>query len=224
MNSVRAVVFDLFGTVVTWRGGRAYRQAIAERLGMTHDEFLEEWVKTHDERNSGALATIDALRRVCVARQRSADDGRLAAAAAVLVDFFRQTLVPRPGAREAIAELRRLDLKIGLLTACPEEVPAVYAETPVASLFDAAVFSCVERTLKPDVRLYATVAERLGVPPSTCLYVGNGDGEELAGALRAGMSAVLFTAPGETPGSEARGWSGERIADLREVPALVRRD
>lgn len=70
----------------------------------------------------------------------------------------------------------------------------------------------MERALKPDPRLYAAVSQRLGVTSSECLYVGNGDGDELAGALAAGMRAVLFTGPGEFPGREAATWQGPRIS------------
>jgi FMN phosphatase YigB (HAD superfamily) len=59
------------------------------------------------------------------------------------------------------------------------------------------------------------------VSPAECLYVGNGDGEELAGAAHEGMRAVLFTAPGEHPGQEAATWTGPRITELGAIRDLV---
>lgn len=43
--------------------------------------------------------------------------------------------------------------------------------------------------------LYRAACDRLAIAPEDCVYVGNGDGEELAGATTFGMRPVLFTAP-----------------------------
>ncbi len=46
---------------------------------------------------------------------------------------------------------------------------------------------------KPDPRLYATVAARLGTPAEACWFVGDGGSREHQGALAAGMHPVLVT-------------------------------
>jgi putative hydrolase of the HAD superfamily len=60
-------------------------------------------------------------------------------------------------------------------------------------LFDTVLFSCEVKLKKPDRRIYELCAQRLGVEPDECLYVGNGGSDELAGARRAGMTPVLLT-------------------------------
>ena len=62
------------------------------------------------------------------------------------------------------------------------------------------VLSWQERCRKPDPRLYATAARRLGVGPGECWYAGDGGGRELTGARRAGMRPVLVTNAG-VPGA-----------------------
>jgi ribosomal protein S18 acetylase RimI-like enzyme len=69
------------------------------------------------------------------------------------------------------------------------------------------------------------MCERLGVPPQRCLYVGDGDGQELTGAKRMGMDAVLICAPHEErivmASQEARNWRGPKIAHIEELLTLI---
>ena len=74
---------------------------------------------------------------------------------------------------------------------------------------------------KPDPRIYALAAERLGVNAKDCLYVGDGSDGELSGAERAGMTAVLMRAPYDQEDGERQGWEGRRISGIAEVLGLV---
>lgn len=80
----------------------------------------------------------------------------------------------------------------------------------------AEVFSCSVGLRKPDPRIYLLACEELGVEPAEALFVGDGDNDELAGAERVGMTAVLL----ERPGMD-REWTGRRIQTLAELLALV---
>jgi putative hydrolase of the HAD superfamily len=98
--------------------------------------------------------------------------------------------------------LRAHGLRLGLISDCSSELCEAWPDTPYAPRIDAAVFSWQERRRKPDPRLYATVADRLGVPASACWYVGDGGSRELQGAAAAGMRPVLVTNAG-WPGAHA---------------------
>ena len=158
-----------------------------------------------------------SLREVCEHLAITVDDDRLLLAAKERALFLERTLAPRAGVLETLQSLRARGLRVGVLSDASSEVPLLWRATPMAPLVDAAVFSCTERTVKPDPRLYAAMSERLGVARGDCVYVGNGDGDELAGALAAGMRAILFTAPGEHPGREAARWTGPRVSDVDAV-------
>jgi putative hydrolase of the HAD superfamily len=127
-----------------------------------------------------------------------------------------QGLVPVPGAVETLTELRARGLRLGLITVCMDDVPALWPETPFEGLFDAEVFSCSVGLRKPDPRIYLLACEQLGVEPHEAMFVGDGDNDELAGAERVGMQAVLLDRPGDE-----REWTGRRIRTLPEVLALV---
>jgi putative hydrolase of the HAD superfamily len=80
---------------------------------------------------------------------------------------------PRPGAIETLRELHRRGLRLGLITVCSDDLPAVWAETAFAGLFDTEVFSCDVGLRKPDPAIYALASERLGVAPADCIFVGD---------------------------------------------------
>jgi putative hydrolase of the HAD superfamily len=88
------------------------------------------------------------------------------------------------------------------------------------------VFSWREGCRKPDQRLYATVAERLGVPAAECWYVGDGGSREHDGARRAGMRPVLVTNAAFPEARELRSDPDSYrpdfvIDDLNELPTLL---
>jgi putative hydrolase of the HAD superfamily len=125
---------------------------------------------------------------------------------------------PREGVVETVQELRRRGIRTGLITVCSEDVVDVWPETPFAGLFDAEVFSCSCGLRKPDPQIYRLALEQLGVDAAAALFVGDGANDELAGAERVGMRAILVHRPGEDPQwPEVRGWPGPRITAIPDV-------
>ena len=126
----------------------------------------------------------------------------------------------RPEALPVLRQLRGQGFRIGLLSDCTIELPEAWPRLPVAGLVEAPVFSCLERTRKPDPRLFHKVAAELQAAPEQCLYVGDGGGRELTGAAAVGMRPVLLAGPDWHPhGARDRepDWGGERISSLTEL-------
>jgi len=212
-EAARAVVFDLWNTLATWpeEAWAQVRLQVAERLGLGLEEFEERWYVSELShlRETGPLADV-------VARF-----GFPPEAAESILELRRpltkQGLTPVDGALETISELRRRGFRIGLITVCAEEVPALWSETAFHGLFDAEVFSCSVGLRKPDARIYQLCCEQLGVEPGDAVFVGDGANDELAGAERVGMTAVLLEGSPEEPDD----WAGHRIRALPELLELV---
>jgi putative hydrolase of the HAD superfamily len=118
--------------------------------------------------------------------------------------------------------LRDRGLRIGLVSDCTSELPDAWPRLAVAPFVDAPVFSCVERTRKPDPRLFHAVADRLPADPAACLYIGDGGGRELTGASSIGMRAVLLAGPDWHEHRDHRteaDWAGPRISSLLDLVA-----
>jgi len=185
------------------------RPRVAERLGLTREEFEERWFgELAEMREMGPLA--DALLAFDASPESVEEIASMRRA------VTQQGLVPVPGAVETISELRARGMRIGLITVCTDDVPRLWPETSFHGLFDVEVFSCSVGLRKPDPRIYLLACEQLGLDPHEALFVGDGANDELAGAERVGMTAALLERPGED-----QEWSGRRIRSLTEVLSLV---
>jgi putative hydrolase of the HAD superfamily len=219
---VRAVVFDLFGTLIDDSSPAAYEAFLAEtarRLDTDPKRFSALWAAHDVARYTGPIE--DCFQGICRELALS-DRDRLRDAIAFRVDHIRRLLVPRPDAEDTLRRLRERGYRLGMISNASGEVPALWPETRFAGLFDAELFSAEERMMKPDRRLYKRMAELLRVPAEDCLFVGDGAYRELQGAAAAGMTPVLIRAPyDEWEHDGAIGWSGPRVSSLSELLALV---
>ncbi len=216
---LRAVVFDLFGTLIDDSPPTDYGDFLAETasaLGTEPERFLELWNAYDVERYTGPIETC--FEAIC--GQLGVSD--YAAALALRLERLRGLLVPRPDAVSTLLALREQGFRLGMISNASSEVSALWVESAFEPLFDAVLFSADERMMKPDRRLYLRMAELLGVAPDDCLYVGDGAYNELQGAAAAGMNPVLIRVPHDEWEHEGTvGWDGRRISSLSEVLALV---
>ncbi|SHH44878.1 putative hydrolase of the HAD superfamily [Jatrophihabitans endophyticus] len=221
---VRAVVFDFYGTLTPGRSdaaqGRA-RRAQAEAMRVDPARFDAELTATVDERFRGAGGSVaGSLRWVTSRLGVDVAPPHLDRGADVRLAAERTFGEPRPEAAEVLRALQARGLRIGVVSDCSAELPAYFAELPIAPHVDAAVFSFVTGHRKPEPANYLACCDALGVAAAECVYVGDGGSDELAGARAVGMRAVHLDVADET-GSVVYGrhltWDGERVTALAEV-------
>lgn len=219
-----AVIFDLFGTLVQsfWEGHDDHLSDMASALGIPREDFARAWTETCRERLIGAIPSIaENLRRIMTGMGMVPDEARIAEAERIREDFVRGRLAPRPDAIRVLDEIRAMGIKLGLMSDCSPEVPRLWEETSLFGFFDAAAFSPLLGIRKPDPRMYEALCEALGVRPAQCVYVGDGGNNELSGAERFGMTAILVQPEdGGNPDpytTEARTWQGPMITELQDV-------
>ncbi len=223
-----AVIFDLFGTLVDSSSFEAVRGMLtdmAAAVGVPDHDFLELWMgRTRVMRSTGALPSIEkALEHICRELGVPVTPEQVASAIALRADFTRQAITPRPDTLSTLRQLGQAGFKRGLISDCSPDIPELWAETPMAPHVEAAFFSCLVGVEKPDPRIYLLCCEHLGVTPDRCLYVGDGDSQELTGATRVGMDAVLIRVPYDR-GHRVREdtWSGRRIPTIADVLGIVK--
>jgi len=204
----RAVIFDLWETLIDWDAEAA--AVMTDRIdAIVGGGFRDRWYGAPN-RYTAPVRTV--LAEIGVP-QESMDD-----VCAIRLDYVRGCLVPRAGAVETLERLRDDGYRLGLITVCSQDVETLWPDSAFAGLFDAEVFSSRLGISKPDPQVYLYCCELLGVEPRDALFVGDGANDELEGARRVGMQAVLIHKPGLDPlWPELREWDGPRITTIPEV-------
>jgi putative hydrolase of the HAD superfamily len=208
------VIFDLWETLIDWdpEAARRMNERIDELVGFG---FRDRWYSAPNrytapvrEVLAGVGIPAEAMDDVCAAR----------------LEFVRHCLVPRDGSVETLRRLRADGYRVGLITVCSEDVETLWPESAFAGLFDAEVFSSRIGISKPDPRIYLACCEQLGVEPREAVFVGDGANDELEGARRVGMRAVLIHKSGQDPlWPEVRTWDGPRVTSIPEVLEVLER-
>jgi putative hydrolase of the HAD superfamily len=217
----RAVIFDLWQTLVRWPEGEAreVRRRWSESLGLPGEQVEESWNEAsfYRRRETGPIrAALQELQGVLGVTADLED------VLAWRLDVTRRALVPDPGVPETLAELRRRGIATAVISNCTEEVALVWDESPFAGLADAAVFSATAGCMKPEPQIYELACRALGVEARDCLFVGDGANDELGGAERLGMRPVLIHPPGEQPPWDGlASWDGLRITSIPQILDLV---
>ena len=211
---MRAVIFDLWETLIDWDEAAARRmfERIDELVG---PGFRDRWYAAPN-RYTAPVRSVLADVGVPAGVMEEVCDIRL--------DYVRGCMVPRLGAVDTLATLRGLGHPIGLITVCSEDVETLWPTSEFAGLFDAEVFSSQVGISKPDPRIYLHCCELLGVDPHDAVFVGDGANDELAGACRVGMTAVLIHPAGRDPlWAEVADWDGPRVTSIPEVLEVLER-
>ena len=154
----------------------------------------------------GATVTAEPIRR----------------AAAVRMEQTRREMDPHDGAEEILSALKESGLRTAVISNISATGIPFWEASPLPRLVDAAVMSCLVRTMKPDPRMYTTACKLLAVEPNDCLYVADGWDGELAGAAAVGLSPVLIRHPGSPVSDEGKNWKGPVLRYLGEVLELLR--
>lgn len=225
MDAVDAVVFDLFGTLVLAptpqeRSHAAFR--LATVVGCSPAEVERYFCDTWHVRHDGTLpTTFDLAAHLVHAVYRRNVSPELVANE--LLALGQNRLVPDISVVHALKSLRSKGMLLGILSDSGAEVAAAWPMSPLCELVDSAVFSCQAGTIKPDQRLYDHIRDELDVPAQQMLYVGDGGGDELHGALAAGMAtvAVQRRGPADALAFGDTNWSGPIVDAVEKVPAYL---
>ena len=197
--AVRAVIFDWGGTLTPWHSidlrelwlevcarhypaGEATAMAAAVRAAETELRQL-------GERSQQSWTLDDIFERAGVT-----------ASAEFLASYFEawdpHTLTD-PDALPLLRELRRRDIKVGVLsnTMWPRRAhEQIFIRDEVLELLDAAVYTSEIDWVKPHPEAFRAAMAAIGeTDPAACVFVGDRPYDDIHGAKSAGMRAILIT-------------------------------
>lgn len=190
----KAVIFDMFETLVTLFEGRTYfGEDIAADVGADPSDFRREWHRIEGDRSTGRYTIEEGLEIVLkTLGVYSPEKVKLAAGKRLeaLGDTFSAI---QPESVRLLDELKRNGMLIGLITNTFSDERDMIRSCILFPYFDEALISYEQGIMKPDLLLYRMMTERLGVKPEECIFVGDGGSKELYAAREAGMHPVQCT-------------------------------
>ena len=227
MTTIRAVVFDYFGTLtpsIIEMTTDAERTALGTALGVDPYELKAQWAASYVARSTGQTGDLTAtLRAMAIAVGGAPTEDGLAEAARIRSAVYRRSATPRPEAVDVLRSLKADGLLVAVVSDCSLELVALWPELPVADIVDTPVFSALVGRRKPAPEMYRAACVGLGVEPADCVYVGDGGSGELTGAAAFGMRPVLLADDDWAVGHryDQDTWDGPMIHRLADVRTML---
>ena len=230
---VKAIVFDLYGTLITWfdPDWTPPKLSLAARLGIREEDFQKHVGRLVDDWETGHLGSYqDFLLALCrtggytpsesamaeLARERSAKTSRL----------FERI---EPAIVDMVQELRLRGFRLAVITNAGDMDVEPWTNSQLAPFFDVFIPSFEVGMLKPDPRIFEHSLQALGVSAGEAIFVGDGGRNELAGARGAGLTALWATwfldrwpsalRPSQFKGDEWRQFPDENIFSSSAQPS-----
>ena len=191
---IKAVIFDMFETLVTLFVGRTYfSENIAQDLGLPLESFRKAWHSNEKERTIGKYSMKEGV-ELTLKSAGAWSEENVELVVRKRHEALEDTFSAIPQASiELLKALHKNGLKVGLITNTFSDECQLIKESPLYPLFDATMISYETGLCKPDPEVYNAMIEKLKVKAEECLYVGDGGSRELFGARDAGMQALQCT-------------------------------
>lgn len=188
---IRAVIFDMYETLVTMCRSFAYKGAnIAEDLGLTEAKFREVWDASENDRTLGICdfentvshamkvnnCFSEVLLQEIVQKRRASHEE--------CFHHLHSEIIPM------LQELRKRNISVALISNCFLEEAEVIKKSVLSDYFDEMCLSCEIGYRKPQKEIYEICLSKLKLSPNECLYVGDGGSHELETAGALGMKTM----------------------------------
>lgn len=188
---IKAVIFDMFETLVTLYEGPLYFGAqIAVDAQIPEDKFQELWKPSEKDRTVGNISLEEILETI-LRENHCYSENMLSTIVEKRVqskkeafNHLHKEIIPM------LTSLKEKGILIGLITNCFSEEATVIKESMLYPYFDASCLSYDEGLQKPDAAIFRRCLDKLYVQSNECLYVGDGGSYELEAAQQLGMKAV----------------------------------
>ena len=186
---IKAVVFDLFETLITeWMSEKYLASQCAKDLGIDRDFFKAAWKRYGHALNCGEITHHQVLQNICQEADILPDEARLSLCEQKRIAGKNQCFdCIRKDILDLLGKLKHQGLKLALCSNCSSEEVQHLFSSPLYAFFDVIILSYQCGLEKPDPSIYFQCADALSVSPEECLFVGDGGSRELFGAEEVGM-------------------------------------
>ena len=140
----------------------------------------------------------------------------------VFTDYYMEYMwkhaVLKPNALFILDKLRKDGYKLGLLSngdAKSQYDKINYCKLPEE--FDEIIVTGDYGISKPNPEIFKIMANKLGVKPEECIYIGDTFSTDILGAIKANMIPVWITQLSERPANRYKGYRIEKLEELLDI-------
>ncbi len=121
--------------------------------------------------------------------------------------------------KKSLAELKNGGYRMSVISNSDGRVEDVLKEVGLRSFMDKVYDSHIVGVDKPDERIFTQVLDELSLSPAESVYIGDMFYIDVVGANGAGIPAIHLD-----PFNLYDGWKGFRIASVRELPRVLKKN
>ena len=187
MDKIESVIFDWGGVLID-----DPRPGLLKYCSEAFGVPLEDYTPVHDlfldEFGKGKISEERFLQQISDKLGKSMPPAKW-------YDAFRLAYVPKQEMFRLASSLHDKGYKTALLS--NTELPAVrFFHEQSYNMFDLLVFSCIERAMKPERRIYEITLERLGSKAGQTVFIDDRQ-DYIRGAEGIGLNTILFQSIGQ---------------------------
>jgi 2-haloacid dehalogenase len=220
-NNIKALTFDVFGTVVDWRNSIAREGAvIGERRGIDLDwqRFALDWRALYQPAMERVRSGTEEFVKLDVLHRRNLDEllarYEIAGLSEAEIDDFNRAwhrLDPWP---DSVQGLTRLKQRFILATLSNGNMRLIVEMAKRAGLpWDAILGAEVARAYKPQPLAYLNAADYLSLDPGDCMMVA-AHNDDLVAAAACGFRTAFVLRPDEYGPDQAKDLGAEHDFDV----------
>jgi putative hydrolase of the HAD superfamily len=219
---VKVLLTDLFSTLIP--GGDSERDVVNAQmgaaLGIDGAAFQRAFDASSRERFIGAYGDLPNTLRVIAERCGGTPTDVQVQEATALRRTLAQRLLNRPptATLETLAAFKTAGWRIGLVSNITAETQLQWPTSPLAQYYDATAFSAEVGAAKPDPAIYHAACAALAAAPTDCIFIGDGNDNELTAAASLGMHTIRTT---EHANSDPT-WTGPTVTTFAALRELLR--
>ncbi len=191
---IKGICFDLFHTLVDVG-------QVPDHIGRYTADILgidrEQWNRacfSHEHDITRPTSHYDSVKKMARSLNPAIPEALIQAAVSDRQARFDHSLtVVADDVLNILGQLRAQGYRLALISNASSGEVHAWPRSPLATLFDSAIFSCDVGARKPQADIYHAALNSLGLEASQCLFVGDGGSDEHVGAGRVGLQCVLIT-------------------------------
>ncbi|MDD9973983.1 MAG: HAD family hydrolase [Candidatus Poribacteria bacterium] len=190
--TVKVVIFDLFETLISgFDTGHPSTTEVAQTLELPVKDFQREYYQSiRPARYTGQFPDYATVLRYIVGKL----GGKSPESTIKTLTERRQSAFNthlrriEPEILDMLNEITTLGIRLGLISNTDGSEVLDWQNSPLARFFEVTIFSHAVGMVKPDPHIYQHACKHLDVAPSDCIFIGDGNSDELRGAAQVGMS------------------------------------